>query len=181
MWLSANAAQPESVLILGSWNTGSAAVPQPSASSMPWFLSIGMPSTVNQDFFVGQTVTIAAQPLQIVRADEHCLQFLEAVHWVGSALENKLTAHNSVGHGTLRNHLAVRKPQDLRQVGWVCSVFGLLGTESGKIQAQAEALQRLVLTSCRFCCLLGPKLPLASPRCWPLKSGADPSAATRTG
>jgi EF-hand domain-containing protein 1 len=30
------------------------------------------------DFFVGQTVTIAAQPLQIIRADEHCLQFLEA-------------------------------------------------------------------------------------------------------
>jgi len=30
------------------------------------------------DFFIGQTVTIAAQPLHIVRADEHCLQFLEA-------------------------------------------------------------------------------------------------------
>ncbi|CAE7443355.1 efhc2 [Symbiodinium natans] len=31
-----------------------------------------------EDFFVGQTVTVAAQPLQIVRADEHCLQYLEA-------------------------------------------------------------------------------------------------------
>merc|ERR1712050_146896 len=30
-----------------------------------------------QDFFVGQTVTIAAQPLTITRADEHCLQYLE--------------------------------------------------------------------------------------------------------
>jgi len=30
------------------------------------------------DFFVGKTVTIAAQPLQIIRADEHCLRFLEA-------------------------------------------------------------------------------------------------------
>jgi len=30
------------------------------------------------DLFVGQTVTIAAQPLHIVRADEHCLQYLEA-------------------------------------------------------------------------------------------------------
>ncbi|CAK8996895.1 EF-hand domain-containing family member C2, partial [Durusdinium trenchii] len=30
------------------------------------------------DLFVGQVVTIAAQPLQIVRADERCLQFLEA-------------------------------------------------------------------------------------------------------
>jgi len=30
------------------------------------------------DFFVGQTVRIASQPLQIIRADEHCLQFLEA-------------------------------------------------------------------------------------------------------
>jgi hypothetical protein len=30
------------------------------------------------DLFVGQTVTIASQPLQIIRADEHCLQFLEA-------------------------------------------------------------------------------------------------------
>jgi len=30
------------------------------------------------DLFVGQTVTIAAQPLQITRADEHCLQYLEA-------------------------------------------------------------------------------------------------------
>jgi len=31
-----------------------------------------------QDFFVGQTVTIAAQPLHIVKADEHALQFMEA-------------------------------------------------------------------------------------------------------
>lgn len=31
-----------------------------------------------KDLFVGQTVTIAAQPLQITRADEHCLQYLEA-------------------------------------------------------------------------------------------------------
>jgi len=30
------------------------------------------------DLFVGQTVTVAAQPLQITRADEHALQFLEA-------------------------------------------------------------------------------------------------------
>merc|ERR1719410_1676130 len=30
------------------------------------------------DFFVGQTVTIASQPLRIVKADEHCLQFMEA-------------------------------------------------------------------------------------------------------
>ncbi|CAK9020015.1 unnamed protein product [Durusdinium trenchii] len=30
------------------------------------------------DLFVGQVITIAAQPLQIVRADERCLQFLEA-------------------------------------------------------------------------------------------------------
>lgn len=30
------------------------------------------------DFYVGKTVNIAAQPLQIIRADEHCLQFLEA-------------------------------------------------------------------------------------------------------
>jgi hypothetical protein len=30
------------------------------------------------DFFVGQTVHIAAQPFLIVRADEHCLQYLEA-------------------------------------------------------------------------------------------------------
>eukprot|EP00933_Yihiella_yeosuensis_P029645 TRINITY_DN2328_c0_g1_i3.p1 TRINITY_DN2328_c0_g1~~TRINITY_DN2328_c0_g1_i3.p1 ORF type:complete len:642 (-),score=125.53 TRINITY_DN2328_c0_g1_i3:262-2187(-) len=30
------------------------------------------------DFFVGQTVVICSQPLQITRADEHCLQFLEA-------------------------------------------------------------------------------------------------------
>jgi len=30
------------------------------------------------DFFVGQTVTIAAQPLRIVKADEHALQFMEA-------------------------------------------------------------------------------------------------------
>merc|ERR1712151_1263128 len=29
------------------------------------------------DFFVGQTVWIASQPLTIVRADEHCLQHLE--------------------------------------------------------------------------------------------------------
>ena len=27
---------------------------------------------------MGQTVTIAAQPLHITRADEHCLQYLEA-------------------------------------------------------------------------------------------------------
>jgi hypothetical protein len=33
---------------------------------------------VPQDFFVGQTVQIAAQPFQIVRADEHCLQYMEA-------------------------------------------------------------------------------------------------------
>ena len=31
-----------------------------------------------QDLFVGQTVVIAAQPLRITRADEHCLQYLEA-------------------------------------------------------------------------------------------------------
>lgn len=31
-----------------------------------------------RDFYVGKTVYIAAQPLQIIRADEHCLQFLEA-------------------------------------------------------------------------------------------------------
>lgn len=30
------------------------------------------------DLFVGQTVVIAAQPLRITRADEHCLQYLEA-------------------------------------------------------------------------------------------------------
>lgn len=30
------------------------------------------------DFFVGQTVTVSAQPLHIVRADEHALQFMEA-------------------------------------------------------------------------------------------------------
>jgi hypothetical protein len=30
------------------------------------------------DFFVGQTVQVASQPFQIVRADEHCLQFMEA-------------------------------------------------------------------------------------------------------
>eukprot|EP00930_Biecheleria_cincta_P026837 TRINITY_DN1886_c0_g2_i1.p1 TRINITY_DN1886_c0_g2~~TRINITY_DN1886_c0_g2_i1.p1 ORF type:complete len:646 (-),score=106.88 TRINITY_DN1886_c0_g2_i1:13-1881(-) len=30
------------------------------------------------DFFVGQTVQIASQPFLIVRADEHCLQYLEA-------------------------------------------------------------------------------------------------------
>lgn len=30
------------------------------------------------DFYVGKTVNIAAQPLLIIRADEHCLQFLEA-------------------------------------------------------------------------------------------------------
>jgi len=30
------------------------------------------------DFFVGQTVTIASQPLRIVKADEHALQFMEA-------------------------------------------------------------------------------------------------------
>lgn len=30
------------------------------------------------DFFVGQTVTIASQPLCIVKADEHALQFMEA-------------------------------------------------------------------------------------------------------
>eukprot|EP00931_Biecheleriopsis_adriatica_P033039 TRINITY_DN1920_c0_g1_i1.p1 TRINITY_DN1920_c0_g1~~TRINITY_DN1920_c0_g1_i1.p1 ORF type:complete len:626 (-),score=144.03 TRINITY_DN1920_c0_g1_i1:64-1941(-) len=30
------------------------------------------------DLFVGQTVTIASQPLHIIRADEHALQFLEA-------------------------------------------------------------------------------------------------------
>ncbi|CAJ1329887.1 unnamed protein product [Effrenium voratum] len=30
------------------------------------------------DLFVGQVVTIAAQPLLITRADEHCLQYLEA-------------------------------------------------------------------------------------------------------
>eukprot|EP00930_Biecheleria_cincta_P026836 TRINITY_DN1886_c0_g1_i1.p1 TRINITY_DN1886_c0_g1~~TRINITY_DN1886_c0_g1_i1.p1 ORF type:complete len:637 (-),score=99.94 TRINITY_DN1886_c0_g1_i1:238-2109(-) len=30
------------------------------------------------DFFVGQTVQIAAQPFLIIRADEHCLQYLEA-------------------------------------------------------------------------------------------------------
>jgi len=29
------------------------------------------------DFYVGATVTIAAQPFHIVRADEHCLQYLE--------------------------------------------------------------------------------------------------------
>jgi len=37
----------------------------------------GMPFQLS-DFFVGQVVTIAAQPLQIIRADERCLQFLEA-------------------------------------------------------------------------------------------------------
>lgn len=31
-----------------------------------------------KDLFVGQTVVIAAQPLRITRADEHCLQYLEA-------------------------------------------------------------------------------------------------------
>jgi len=31
-----------------------------------------------QDLYVGNTVTICSQPLQIIRADEHCLQFLEA-------------------------------------------------------------------------------------------------------
>lgn len=30
------------------------------------------------DLYVGKVITIAAQPLQIVRADERCLQFLEA-------------------------------------------------------------------------------------------------------
>jgi len=30
------------------------------------------------DFFVGQTVQIASQPFLIIRADEHCLQYLEA-------------------------------------------------------------------------------------------------------
>jgi len=30
-----------------------------------------------QDFYVGQTVTVASQPLTITRADEHCLQYLE--------------------------------------------------------------------------------------------------------
>lgn len=30
------------------------------------------------DFYVGKTVTFAAQPLKIIRADEHCLRFLEA-------------------------------------------------------------------------------------------------------
>jgi len=30
------------------------------------------------DFYIGNTVTIAAQPLHIIRADERCLQFLEA-------------------------------------------------------------------------------------------------------
>ncbi|CAJ1399600.1 unnamed protein product [Effrenium voratum] len=30
------------------------------------------------DLFVGQVITLAAQPLQIIRADERCLQFLEA-------------------------------------------------------------------------------------------------------
>lgn len=30
------------------------------------------------DFYVGATVNICAQPFQIVRADEHCLQYLEA-------------------------------------------------------------------------------------------------------
>jgi hypothetical protein len=34
-------------------------------------------SFVPQDFFIGQTVEIASQPFQIVRADEHCLQFME--------------------------------------------------------------------------------------------------------
>ena len=36
------------------------------------------PSSGAQDLFVGQTVVIAAQPLRITRADEHCLQYLEA-------------------------------------------------------------------------------------------------------
>merc|ERR1719188_173877 len=31
-----------------------------------------------EDFYVGKTVTIAAQPFVIIRADERCLQFLEA-------------------------------------------------------------------------------------------------------
>lgn len=31
-----------------------------------------------KDFYVGKTVTICSQPLNIIRADEHCLQFLEA-------------------------------------------------------------------------------------------------------
>merc|ERR1719464_37226 len=30
------------------------------------------------DFYVGKVVTIAAQPLQIIRADEHALQFMES-------------------------------------------------------------------------------------------------------
>eukprot|EP00933_Yihiella_yeosuensis_P011229 TRINITY_DN11838_c0_g1_i1.p1 TRINITY_DN11838_c0_g1~~TRINITY_DN11838_c0_g1_i1.p1 ORF type:complete len:620 (-),score=118.11 TRINITY_DN11838_c0_g1_i1:483-2342(-) len=30
-----------------------------------------------EDFYVGATVTIASQPLLLIRADEHCLQFLE--------------------------------------------------------------------------------------------------------
>jgi len=33
---------------------------------------------VPTDFFVGQTVQCASQPFQIVRADEHCLQYMEA-------------------------------------------------------------------------------------------------------
>ncbi|CAE7443368.1 efhc2 [Symbiodinium natans] len=37
----------------------------------------GLPFQLS-DFYVGQVVTIAAQPLQIIRADERCLQFLEA-------------------------------------------------------------------------------------------------------
>eukprot|EP00913_Durusdinium_trenchii_P035652 g33362.t1 len=34
--------------------------------------------SATKDLFVGQTVTIASQPLRITRADEHCLQYLEA-------------------------------------------------------------------------------------------------------
>jgi len=37
----------------------------------------GLPFQLS-DFYVGKVVTIAAQPLQITRADERCLQFLEA-------------------------------------------------------------------------------------------------------
>lgn len=39
-----------------------------------------------RDLYVGKTVNICAQPFEIVRADEHCLQYLEDLARRASAL-----------------------------------------------------------------------------------------------